>query len=64
LNCATYGKQEGARVGGDGGGGARGSGEIESRNKKGMGREGASTALEPEKRGEGACTGNATATAR
>jgi hypothetical protein len=53
LKWAAYGKQEGAGVGGDGGGGARGSGEIESQNKKGMGREGASAALEPEKRGRG-----------
>jgi hypothetical protein len=57
LKLAAYGKQEGAGVGGDGGGGARGSGEIGSRNKKGIGREGASAALEPKKRGRGGVHG-------
>jgi hypothetical protein len=57
LEWAAHGEQEGAGVGGDGGGGARGSGQVESRNENGMGREGASAALEPEKRGQGGMHG-------
>jgi hypothetical protein len=53
LEWAAHGEQEGAVVGGDGGGGARGSGQIESKNGNGMGREGASATFEPEKRGRG-----------
>jgi hypothetical protein len=48
LERAAHGGQEGAGVGGDGGGGARGSGQSERKNRNGMGREGSSTALEPE----------------
>jgi hypothetical protein len=51
LEWAAHGEQEGAGVGGDGGGGARGFGQVEDRNEKGMGKEGISAALEPEKRG-------------
>jgi hypothetical protein len=49
LERAAHGGQEGAGVEGDGGGGARGSGQSESRNRNGMGREGSSAALEPER---------------
>jgi hypothetical protein len=41
----------------EGGGGVRGSGRLESKRASGMGREGASAALEPVKRGPGGCTG-------
>jgi hypothetical protein len=57
LEWAAHGEQEGTGVGGDGGGGARGSRQVESRNGNGMGREGASVALEPEKRGRGGMHG-------
>jgi hypothetical protein len=40
-----------------GGGGVRGSGRLESKRASGMGREGASAALESEKRGRGGITG-------
>jgi hypothetical protein len=48
LERAAHGGQEGAGVGGDGGSGAWGSGQSESGNRNGMGREGSSSALEPE----------------
>jgi hypothetical protein len=64
LERAAHGGQEGARVGGHGGGGARGSGQSKSKNRNGTGREGSSTALEPEEMMRGASTGNAMATAR
>jgi hypothetical protein len=40
-----------------GGGGVRGSERLESKRASGMGREGASAALEPEKRGRGGVHG-------
>jgi hypothetical protein len=40
-----------------GGGGVRGSGRLESKRASGMGREGVSAALEPEKRGRGGVHG-------
>jgi hypothetical protein len=51
------GEQEGAGVGGDGGGCARGPGQVKSRNKNGMERQGTSAALEPEKRERGGVHG-------
>jgi hypothetical protein len=40
-----------------GGGGVSGSGRLESKRASGMGREGVSAALEPEKRGRGGVHG-------
>jgi hypothetical protein len=48
LERAAHDEQEGAKDGGDGGGGARDSGQSKSRNRNGMGKEGSSAALEPE----------------
>jgi hypothetical protein len=52
-----HGEQEGAGVGGDGGGGVRGPGQVKSRNKNGMERQETSAALEPEKRERGGMHG-------
>jgi hypothetical protein len=57
LEGVAHGEQKGARVGGDGGGGAWGSGQSGSRNGNGMGREGSSAALEPEEMRRGGVHG-------
>jgi hypothetical protein len=51
------GEQELTGDGGDGGGGARGPGQVKSRNKNGMEGQGTSAALEPEKREQGGVHG-------
>jgi hypothetical protein len=64
LEWAAHGEQEGAGVGGDGGGGAQDSGQVESRNGMEWGERELVLLLNQKRGGEGACTGSATAAAR